>query len=150
MDKNKLNISYIQGGWVVNNKECESPEDCDWFWGTQEKQSQNYLQDDFYIGQGVTRTGNFYGATPYTVIEINGKVGNRIIKIANCTINEDKTNFNLGTEILFIKEKQLKRKLNKGNSYDVPYIRNKKTNRLNKYHGFIWVGWREDSFPLEV
>jgi hypothetical protein len=150
MVKNKLNISDIQGGWLVRNKECERPEDCDWFWGTQKKQSQNCLEEDFYIGQGVTRTGNFYGATPYTVIDIKGKVGSRIIKIANCRINKDKTDFDLGSEILFIKEKQLRLKLNKGNSYDEPYIINKKTNRLNKYHGFIWVGFREDSFPLEV
>jgi hypothetical protein len=150
MKKNKLKIGYMQDGWIVTNKECVQPKDCEWFWSTKQKKNQNCLEEDFYIGQGVTRTGNFYGATPYTVIDIKGKVGSRIIKIANCTINEDKTGFDLGSETLFIKEKQLEQKLNKGNCYGVPYKINKKTNRLNKYYGHIWVGFREDSFPLEI
>ncbi len=150
MEKNKLNIGYMQDGWIVYNKECQQPSDCEWFWLSQKKENQNCLEEDFYIGQGVTRTGSFYGATPYTVIDIKGEVGNRIIKIANCKINKDKTDFDLCSETMFIKEKQLEQKLNKGNCYGVPHKINKKTNRLNKYHGFIWVGFREDSFPLEV
>ena len=131
------------------------------FWGYRKCEIQTPLEKDFYIGQGVTMVSGFTASEfPYTVVEIEGKVGNRIVTLESCRYNdstkereliEKYSDWCFDRQRRYIKEETLNNKLNKGNSYNHYYVRNRRTGRLNKEDlYFVWTGWRQWYIPREI
>ena len=116
-------------------------------------------QDDLYVGKGATYTP-WQCDYPYTIVEITGKLGNRIAKLNGCGTDSNGDHYDYPIPVLnewdtddchiYIKEKDLDRKMNKGISYSKVYTKNLKTNRLRITSGRVIVGQRIYDVPLEI
>tara|TARA_R100001377_G_C3186251_1_gene108683 strand:- start:630 stop:1076 length:447 start_codon:yes stop_codon:yes gene_type:complete len=135
------------------------PKDCtDLFWDHQVV-GDTPSQDDLYVGKGATYTP-WQCDYPYTIVEITGKLGNRIAKLNGCGMNSDGDfydypipmlhEWDLEDGYIYIKEKDLDRKMNKYISYSKVYTKSLKTNRLRITSGSVSVGERMHDVPLEI
>lgn len=139
----------------IINEECIKPKDIKnfegMFWGSKLKEIQTPLKNDLYVGQGATQSTMLGHEYPYTIVEITGKLGNRIAKLVKCEIKKDGTFTNANYGFIYLKETNLKRKMNKGNSYNYPYKRNENTGRLRIMKWcFISTGSRDSYRNPEV
>lgn len=115
-------------------------------------------EEDLYVGKGATYTP-FQCSYPYTVVEVTGKLGNRIAKLRDCDLNDGEyvtrgepklDEYSRTDGYLYIKEKDISFKRLSGIFYDKVYEKNLATNRLRKVLGSVKVGERRWHVPREI
>jgi hypothetical protein len=138
------------------------PKDCKNLFWESEPLPTVAEEHDLYIGAGATYCP--YGITnyPYSIVDITGELGNRLVKLRECDYKNGSYydrpepskggNFNSDDDgYIYIKEQDLSWKQNGGIRYSKVYIKSLVTGRFRKHsnHGLI-VGYRLYDRPREL
>ena len=135
----------------------QRPKDAEGFFWDKEVECKPE-ENDLYVGKGATYCP-FQTYYPYTVVEVTGKLGNRIAKLRDCDENDGEYvtrgepklwDYSTTDGYLYIKEKDISFKKLSGIWYDKVYEKNLDTNRLRIRGGSVKVGERRWHVPREI